>query len=248
MHFFKVGPEKSGNIEMIQIDVCSDESIADAAEELKSKGVRLYGLVNNAGVGGATAKQCKRPEDVIVTNFYGPKKVTDAFVSLIDPKVGRIVNITSNGAPMWLRNQSPRTKQLFTDPNLSWSDLEATIKELMALTVSKERALFYYMSKGGLNALTLVQANSYPNLTVSSANPGFVDTNMTKGASAYYIAKWTPERACTPALRCLLGNVESGCFYGPDGLRAPLTVPRDPSTPEYQGEENPSAKKYSWFD
>jgi len=42
-------PEASGKIELLTIDVASEDSCAAAAEELRSKGVILYGLVNNAG-------------------------------------------------------------------------------------------------------------------------------------------------------------------------------------------------------
>ena len=46
-------------------------------------------------------------------------------------------------------------------------------------------------------------------------------------------------------LKCLFEPVASGYFYGSDGLRSPLTVGRDPGTPEYEGEENPDPVKYS---
>ena len=38
--------------------------------------------------------------------------------------------------------------------------------------------------------------------------------------------------------------VTSGFYYGSDGLRSPLTVGRDPGTPEYEGEEEPDPVKY----
>ena len=41
-------PDKASAIELVQIDVADDNSVAAAAERLKSKGVRLYALVNNA--------------------------------------------------------------------------------------------------------------------------------------------------------------------------------------------------------
>ena len=68
---------------MVQIDVCSDESISGAAAYLKSKGVTLYGLVNNAGVGIKTANEA---DLIMTTNFYGPKKVTDALVGFVDKR------------------------------------------------------------------------------------------------------------------------------------------------------------------
>ena len=96
-----------------------------------------------------------------------------------------------------------------------------------------------------MNALTLVQAKAYPNLKVVCLTPGFVATNMTKTFNPSSMSKITPEQGCVSSLKCLLGSVETGCFYGSDGLRSPMLVSRDPGMPEYQGEENPDPKKYS---
>ena len=70
---------------MLQIDVGDDASCKAAAEVLKSKGVKLYALVNNAGVAG------QDNELIINTNYEGPKRVTDAMIGLIESN-GRIVN------------------------------------------------------------------------------------------------------------------------------------------------------------
>ena len=69
----------------MQIDVGDDASCKAAAKALKSKGVKLYALVNNAGTMGDDN------ELMINTNYEGPKRVTDAFVDLIESN-GRIVN------------------------------------------------------------------------------------------------------------------------------------------------------------
>ena len=70
---------------MLQIDVGDDASCKAAAKVLKSKGVKLYALVNNAGTMG------QDNELMISTNYDGPKRVTDALVDLIESN-GRIVN------------------------------------------------------------------------------------------------------------------------------------------------------------
>ena len=63
-------PDVASKIEVLQVDVTDDASVAAAAKTVKTKGVTLYGLVNNAGVGlahgdvgGAAA--------TLNTNFYG---------------------------------------------------------------------------------------------------------------------------------------------------------------------------------
>ena len=43
-------PGKEGYIEVLEIDVCDDSSVLQAAKTLQERNVKLYGLVNNAGV------------------------------------------------------------------------------------------------------------------------------------------------------------------------------------------------------
>ena len=59
---------------------------------------KLYGLINNAGVATSAEK------DVMInTNIYGTKNMTDAFLPLLDPNEGRIVNLGSGAGPMYVR-------------------------------------------------------------------------------------------------------------------------------------------------
>jgi len=228
-------PDKVGQIEVVEIDVGNDASCNAAAELLRVKGVKLYALVNNAGTGLVKGGS----EDIMMnTNYMGPKRVTEALVDLIDPAQGRIVNTSSGAASGWLKKQDASTKKLFTDPNLTFDELDESVKR--HFPNAKYNANIYGLSKAALCALTLVQAKTYPNLTVTSLSPGFIDTPMTKG----YGAKLTPEQGCISALKCLFGSVTSGHYYGSDGLRSPLTVSRDPGTSEYQGEADPDPAKY----
>jgi len=230
-------PDKAGNIEVLQIDVSDDASCVAAANFLKAKGVTLFALVNNAGVGLAHGDM--GVQNILNTNYLGPKRVTDAMVGLIDTKEGRIVNTSSGAASMWLRGQDPETKALFSNPNLTFEELDAAVKEHVAK--KNFRMGGYGLSKAALCALTLIQAKACPNLRVTSLSPGFIDTPMTKG----FGAKLTPEQGCVSSLKCIFGDVGSGFYYGSDGLRSPLICTRDPGTPEYQGEANPDPSKYN---
>ena len=107
-----VHPNVAHRIELLIIDVTNDYSVNAAAKQLQSKGVSLYALVNNAGVGLNT--DTGSMDTLLQTNFYGPKRVTDAFIPLLHPQDGRIVNVGSGAASMWLRNQSPAQQQIFT--------------------------------------------------------------------------------------------------------------------------------------
>ena len=217
--------DKVDRIELIQIDVCDKSSCLKASEFLASQGVKLYALVNNAGVGQGD------PNLIMDTNFYGPKMVTEALVDFIDPANGRIVNVSSGVASMWLQLQNDATKKLFSNSNVTFEELDRAVKANIDAQNFPIVGNGYGLSKAALNCLTLIQAREHPNLLVTSLSPGFIDTPMTKG----YGAKLTPEQGCVSSIKCLFGDVKSGCYYGSDGLRGPLTMYREPGMPEYEG-------------
>ena len=62
---------------------------------------KLFGLVNNAGTGLGHGTGDK---DLFNTNVYGPKRVYDNFISLMDPEKGRIVNMGSGAGPGFVKN------------------------------------------------------------------------------------------------------------------------------------------------
>jgi len=238
-------PDKADMIEVIQIDVGNDFSVKAAAKTLRDRGVKLYALVNNAGIAGSGADVT----DVMMnTNYEGPKRVTEAFVGLIDPKVGRVVNTSSGVASWWLSKQDAKTQAVYTNPDLTWEVLDASVQaDVAAKNFGKGITFFpfsaYGLSKAALCALTLVQAKAFPNIKVTSLSPGFVDTPLAAGSNS--TSKITPEKGCTSSLKCIFEDVISGAYYGSDGLRSPMTIGRDPGTPEYQGEANPDPAKYT---
>ena len=77
-------PAAAGKIELLAIDVTDDASVSAAAASLKAKGVTLYGLVNNAGVGLAQPGAPDGPEAILATNLYGVKRVSEAMVMHIE--------------------------------------------------------------------------------------------------------------------------------------------------------------------
>ena len=96
-------PDAVRNIEVVQCDVSDPSSVTAAADVIKKKGLTrnqyLYGLVNNAGT------DTNDSDALLKTNFYGPKLVSDAFMELLDPVDGRIVNVSCGAASRWLYNQ-----------------------------------------------------------------------------------------------------------------------------------------------
>jgi NAD(P)-dependent dehydrogenase (short-subunit alcohol dehydrogenase family) len=228
-------------IDVVTIDVASDSSVAAAAAAVKAMGVTLYALVNNAGLGLAQAdNDAHNTAAVMNVNYAGPKRVTDAFVPLIQPDGGRVVNVSSGAASAWVKGQDAATKKLYSTPGLTQAQLDASVaKEVAAGNVGWGDG--YGISKAALTALTLVQAAAHPKLVVVSLSPGFIMTPMTVG----YGAKLSPEEGCKSSIKCLFGDVVSGLYYGSDGLRSPMTVSRDPGTPEYAGEDDPDPAKYN---
>lgn len=222
--------EKAKNIHFLLIDVSDDASVQEAAATLKAQlggSGSLYGLVNNAGIGLKTGSGCEN--ELLATNFYGPKRVTDAFISMIDQ---RIVNVSSGAASMYLRDQSPDVKNFFTDTGTTWEALAAEVERRK--TLGGGGLGVYGLSKAGLNLLTIQQSLLYPNLMCCSISPGFINTQLTAG----WGAKLTPEQGTVSIRKCLFSSdVVSGYYYGSDGLRSPLTMTRDPGTPEYEGED-----------
>mmetsp|Transcript_14672 Transcript_14672/g.44000 ORF Transcript_14672/g.44000 Transcript_14672/m.44000 type:complete len:288 (-) Transcript_14672:25-888(-) len=228
------------SVELVVIDVASDASVAAAAEAVKAMGVTLYALVNNAGIGLNNFDGKGGAEAIVNVNTKGPKRVSEAFVGMIDPKIGRIVNMSSGVASMWVREQDAATKALYSNPDITQEQLDADVaKQLAAGNVGMGGG--YGISKAALTAYTLVQAKTHPNLVCVSITPGFIQTNMTKG----FGAKLSPEQGCVSALKTLFGDVTSGFYYGSDGLRSPLICTRDPGTPEYGGEPNPDPTRYN---
>lgn len=230
-------PEAGGKVEMLNIDVTSEESVAAAAESLRTKGVVLYALVNNAGVG--LAHEGVTPDDVLATNYHGVHRVSEAFKSLVDPD-GRIINTSSGVASSFLKTQTEEMKKFFSNPDLTKEELDSMVEtQVAAGNIGMGGG--YGLSKASCSALTLIQAKAYAPIKVVALSPGFIDTAMTKG----FGAKLSPEEGCRSALKCLFEDITSGFYYGSDGLRSPFTMTRDPGTPEYQGEDDPQQEIYN---
>jgi len=79
---------------------------------------KLYALVNNAGTG--LAHKGVTPADMYATNFYGPKLMSEAFIPMIDPDVGRIVNLGSGAGPMYVNKLEGEAKTLLSSKDLTW--------------------------------------------------------------------------------------------------------------------------------
>ena len=237
--------DKEINITVVECDVQSDESVREAAAKVREAlgEQKLFGLVNNAGLG-----QGQPDRAVIETNFYGPRRVCDNFLPMMDSKNGRVVNVGSGIGPGFVRNLSDvDVKRQLCSASTTFEELEALMNRLLegdtfgsepmevAPPGRAEKALIpfsYGLSKAGLAAYSMQLARENPDIMVSCVDPGFISTNMSKGLGATK----PPEEGTVSIMRCLFQDLPaSGLFYGSDGLRSPLHTPRYPGQKEYDG-------------
>lgn len=242
-----IQPEWKDRLDLIQIDVEQDLSVNSAAEEVVTKFGKtpspLYAIVNNAGIGDSMLGLNK----VLQVNTFGPKRVCDAFLPLLNPSIGRVVNVTSASGPLYLAGSSNETKKLLTNPEVSWTEIEKFMSECLKL--ESERTTdwggdwsAYGISKACTNAYSIYLAKKNPNLTINSCTPGFIETDLTRpmaesnGKTPAEMGMKSPEEGVSASVFLLMGNPSgSGHYYGSDCVRSPLDKYRSPGDPPYTG-------------
>lgn len=115
-------PSAAGRLEMLTIDVSDPALVAAAAKEVASRygsEAPLFAVCNNAGIGFG-----KGFGPTLATNFYGTCNVCKAFLPLLAPG-GRLVNIASASAPMFVAACPEDQRGIFTNPDVTLADIEA---------------------------------------------------------------------------------------------------------------------------
>jgi len=225
-------PGCESKIEFVEIDVASDASVKASAETVKGKlgDTKLYAIVNNAGTGLAHGVT----NDVIVnTNLYGPKRVCEAFMPLLNPTEGRIANVGSGAGPMYMAKASPENKAILKSFSVTWEQIEDVVKKEMV--PGAEGFTAYGVSKAGLTGYTMILAKQFPQWKINCLSPGFINTAIVTG----YGASKPPEEGTVALHHCLFNDLKgNGYYYGSDGVRSPLTYMRNPGEPEYDGSDD----------
>ena len=155
------------NVIPIKMDVRNPEQIQAAFSLISKNESGLYGLVNNAGIGGLGMLSTwtdKEMLDIFDVNVFGVHRITNTFVRLLIDKQGRIVNIGSQGGMINSKYFGPYTM---------------TKHALEAYTHSMNHELSPYgvwvsiVQPGGV--ITRVSANSLPETLTrfQSAEPPF---------------------------------------------------------------------------
>ena len=107
---------KIENVSPIRLDVCDPEQIRAANRFIANTGSGLYGLVNNAGIGGLGMFNTWTDEELLEifdVNVFGPHRMTNGFVRLLIESQGRIVNIGSQGGMITSKYFGPYTMTKF---------------------------------------------------------------------------------------------------------------------------------------
>ena len=224
-------PSCTGSIDFLPLDTSNESSISKCKDQAAEKlnGSPLYGIVNNAGIGLNTANS----GDILTTNLYGPKRVSEQFLPLLDQNEGRIVNLGSGSGPMYTSGCSLEDKRILCSPSdsdsqVTWEYIEQHAKHNLNGSDA------YGLSKALLAAYTGLFARMHPHIKTSCVSPGFIDTQMTSG----WGASKAPDQGTVAIMRCLLeemGQGENGWYYGSDGRRSPYHFMRNPGEPVYDG-------------
>jgi NAD(P)-dependent dehydrogenase (short-subunit alcohol dehydrogenase family) len=243
--------EWADRIEVLEIDVSSDDSVIAAVEKVAAAHGRspapLFAIVNNAGVGLGDAHM----GTVLTVNAWGPFRVCEAFLPLLDPEAGRIVNVSSASGPNFVNACAPERQQMLTNPDVTWEEVVALMEE--CLSINEKGGDFeaaglgegsaYGLSKACLNAYTMDLARNHPNLVINACTPGFIETDLTrpfaedKGVSPEEMGMKKPDQGTKATLHLLFDHVGgSGWYFGSDAERSPIDRYRSPGDPPYTGD------------
>lgn len=229
-------PSWADRVEVLEIDVSDDGSVRDAAATARaahgSAPGALYGIVNNAGIGASPAGLAA----VLDVNLHGTRRVCDAFLPLLAPGTGRVVNVASASGPNYVAATTPARRRVLTDPAVTWDQLEALIAE------AGGESNHYGLSKACVNAYTMLLAREQPELVVNACTPGFIETDMTRpyaaaqGVAPSEMGMKAPSEGTRAQVHLLFGEVGgSGWYFGSDAQRSPLDRYRSPGAPPYDG-------------
>lgn len=191
-------------IEVVQLDVTSDESVAAAAgcvqDILQSSpdgSKSLYGVVSNAGI--LWGYPLSELMDVCAT---GVRRVCDAFLPMLQVDDGRIIVVSSGLGPLMHGYASEQRRSAMTDSGCTWDEtIQPMIDECLDTYASsseedRPKAFedigfpggpfaesapdfhMYGLSKMFADVYMKTLARSHPKLRINSGDPGLVYTDL----------------------------------------------------------------------
>ncbi len=153
----------------VQIDVTSDLSVTAAVTTIASE-TGLDVLINNAGIAAQTTVEELTAADMLHTydtNVFGPVRVTQAFVPLLQrSKAPVIVNVSSGLG----------SETVVRDPDR---------------TEFHVNALAYCSSKSALVMVTTQYAKAYPGIKINVVDPGYTATDLNGNSGPQTVTEGT---------------------------------------------------------
>ena len=216
-------------IECVALDVSNEDSVKAAAQKVADG--ELYGIINNAGI-----MRRNNVQESNQTNYFGTRRVNDAFLPKLKTPGGRIVNIASAAGPIFVSNCDD--PDLVTKLSQPWT-IPGGIQELDQIASDESKCGgggdAYGFSKALVSAYTWWLAKEHPNLIINAITPGFIKTDMTSAMGASN----PPFQGAIPPIWLLMSEeltkVPTGRYYGSDCKRSPLDTYRGPGDPVYEG-------------
>ena len=181
-------------------------------------------------------------EQTINTNYFGPRRVNEAFGKLLQRPGGRIVNVSSASGPNFVSGLTERDplKALLGQP---WTipggmgQVDELARSMMSDSSNNNSSNEVYgSSKALLNAYTHLHAKVEPDLVINAITPGFIKTDLTAGASATN----PPSQGAVPPCWLMMDVAmhPTGRYYGSDCVRSPLSFYRGPGEPPYESHDD----------
>ncbi|XP_052170720.1 (+)-neomenthol dehydrogenase-like isoform X11 [Diospyros lotus] len=230
-----------------QLDVVDPSSVASLVDFIKTKFGRLDILVNNAGIGGlimdwevlrsAMAKggpetlihdhgigvmtqTYEMAEECLQTNYYGSKRMIEAFIPLLKLSVSpRIVNVSSGSGRLqnipgeWVRTVLNDVESL-TEERIDELINDEFLQDFKAGSLETRGwpAVFsaYTMSKAAMNAYTRILAKKNSGFRINCACPGYVKTDI-NGSTGHRSVEEGAE--CLVKLALLPDDGPTGLFF-----------------------------------
>ena len=152
---------RNENIQVFKLDTSSLESVRDFVKTIENKNIKIYGLINNAGISGMNnGVSVDNLDLVMATNYIGHFLLTNLLLPYME-ETGKIFNITSD------MHNPPR--------GLTWIDPEEQFKPLMnkqSYSYSKLDSIYFTYE------LNEILRNKNSNILVNAFNPGMMETHF----------------------------------------------------------------------
>ncbi len=154
------------NIEVLELDTSSLESVRNFISEFKKLDTKVYGLINNAGISpmGHDGLSVDGVEIVMATNYLGHFLLTNLLLPYMEDD-GKILNVTSD------MHNPPRGIE-WKDPNELFHPKE---NDRRKYSYSKLCNIYFTYE------LDEILRNNNSHILVNAFNPGMMNTNFSGG-------------------------------------------------------------------